>query len=607
MIYTNLLIYLTAIFLFSLDSVPEQTTVSATKSILILAGTLLLYGVLARRLFKNEKAHTAERYFTTEKKLSILALLLFSVTLYLGDIKYYLSFLSLDQRLPALTNIAGLIFFSIFLCVMWTAARTSYALVFGREYSRWSFILLNVRFNLAIVLPWITLSFFYDVLNLIPIPGLAAFLESTWGDILFLGVFLLIVMLLFPPLVRRLWGCTQLPGGPLKTHLVSFCDRQKFSAELCVWPLFEGRVLTAGVMGILPGLRYIMLTPALMESLNVEELEAVMAHEIGHVKKKHLLLYVFLIGGFSIIAGLLAEPILFFFLSMDWVFSLMAGESIDPETIIALVGGIPLLIGLLIYFRFVFGYFIRNFERQADLYVFKVLGTSRGLISAFHKILLTSGQKADKPNWHHFGIGERMAQLELCEQDHSWIHKQDTKVRLSLIAYLIILITTIGLVKQIPADQLAHDYEGKYIELVLMQNVQGIADKSSWFRLLGDVLFSKKHEQKALIAYNKALALNPEDPELLNNLAWLLLTSSDPLLRDPPQALNLASSAARTNPQAHVLDTLATAYWANGLIDDAVATEQLAIQKDPSQATFYQLQLERFQTRPYTNDSVFIN
>jgi tetratricopeptide (TPR) repeat protein len=79
------------------------------------------------------------------------------------------------------------------------------------------------------------------------------------------------------------------------------------------------------------------------------------------------------------------------------------------------------------------------------------------------------------------------------------------------------------------------------------------------------------------------------------------------LLRDPTQALNLASSAARTNPQAHVLDTLATAYWANGLIDDAVATEQQAIQKDPSQSTFYQLQLERFQTLPYTNDSESIN
>ena len=54
-------------------------------------------------------------------------------------------------------------------------------------------------------------------------------------------------------------------------------------------------------MGIVPGLRYILLTPALIETMSIAEIEAIMAHEIGHVKKFHLLLYVFLITGFSLL------------------------------------------------------------------------------------------------------------------------------------------------------------------------------------------------------------------------------------------------------------------------------------------------------------------
>ena len=60
-------------------------------------------------------------------------------------------------------------------------------------------------------------------------------------------------------------------------------------------------------MGILPGLRYILLTPALIETMSREELEAVIAHEIGHVKKYHLLLYICLIAGFSLLAGMLGR------------------------------------------------------------------------------------------------------------------------------------------------------------------------------------------------------------------------------------------------------------------------------------------------------------
>ena len=607
MLYTNLLIFLTAIFIFSIDAVPEQPSVSGIESFMLLFGALGIFTYLARKLFNRSFARTAGGYFSTEKRLSILAVVFFTATLHLSDIKYYLDVVTFSGSLPVLLNISGLALFLVFLSLMWLSARKSYAVVFGNFYGSLEFLSSNIKANLPIVLPWVAISLIYDLIILLSIPGIENILESVWGDLLFFGFFVVFIMLFFPPLVRKLWGCRKLYDGPLRDHLVRFCEKQNFKAELLIWPLFEGRVLTAGVMGIVPGLRYILLTPAIIETMSIEELEAVMAHEIGHVKKKHLLLYVLLIGGFSVLAGFLAEPLLYYSFTMDWVFQLLTSDKISPETVIGLIGGVPLLILLLFYFRFVFGYFIRNFERQADIYVFQILGTSRALVSAFDKISGSSGHSKEKHNWHHFGIGERIEYLERCERDPNWIARQDRKVNSSLLIYIVLLLVVIGLVRQVPTDDLVREYEEKYIELVLLGQAQNVEDKALWYRMVGDLMFNRKMEQRALVAYNKALEIEPNNPETLNNLAWLLLTSEDQTLRNPLRALILAQKAVLKNPHPHVLDTLATAYWANGFVEDAILTEMEALKGATTQREFYRKQIERFKNERYDAGSSVIN
>ena len=218
--------------------------------------------------------------------------------------------------MPGLVNFAGLMLFVLFLAIMWRAGQKNYELIFGRKHSTTTFILSNIKANLPIVLPWVILSLLYDIVALLPFPGLQKVIASEWGDLLFFGFFLFFVLIFFPPMVRRLWGCKKMPDGYLKRHLDVFCAKQNFTADYYLWPLFEGRVLTAAVMGIVPGLRYILLTPALIETMSRAEIEAIIAHEIGHVKKYHLLLYIFLIAGFSLLVGMLAEPFIYLFLSL---------------------------------------------------------------------------------------------------------------------------------------------------------------------------------------------------------------------------------------------------------------------------------------------------
>jgi len=604
--YNNLLYFFAAIFLLSMAPNTGSPFLPDWASGSFLVLSLIGYGRSVRFLHKRAGNHSSAAYFKVEQQASVLAIVFFGLTVYVCDLKVYLSVLSWKQALPSLVNVAGLLLFFLYLAIMWRAARPHYQRIFGRGYTTAAFIVLNIKVNLPIVLPWVLFSFCYDLFSLLPWPGLQALSLSAWGDLSFYLLFLFFVLLVFPPLVRRLWGCTRMPPGPLRDQLTAFCARQNFTADFYLWPLFEGRMLTAGVMGFVPGLRYILITPALLELLTLEELEAVMAHEIGHVKERHILLYLALIVGFSLMIGLCAEPWTYFLLSRDFFYFLIRWSGMSPEAMQLVGTSVPLLLGMLLYFRYLFGYFIRNFERQADLHVFSAIGSHHGssqaLASALEKIALVSGNSRDQPSWHHFGIGERVAYLEKCEQDPRERGRHRRKVWLSLAAYLLALAAVIILSRQMPVEGLALQYEERYIEAVLRQKVDQETDKGLWLQLTGDLMQQNKMEKKALEAYEKALAYEPVSPDLMNNLAWLLLTSEDLRLRDPPRALVLARSAVLLKPLGSFLDTLGLAYWANGRIEEAVAAEQQAALADPAGREYYQQQGERFRSRNYEQE-----
>ncbi len=599
MIYTNLLLFLVAIFLFSVDTVPETPLLPGWQALLLFILLLIGYSQVARKLFSRPRSLRSAGYFQAEKRLSVLALIFFGAALYFCDLKYYLSFLSFGNTTPALVNFAGLGIFVLFLAIMWWAGKKNYELIFGRKHSSVSYILSNIKVNLPIVLPWVILSVLYDVVAMLPLPTLQKVMASEWGDLLFFGIFLFFVMIFFPPMVRRLWGCEKLPDGHLKRHLEAFCAKQNFTADFYLWPLFEGQMLTAGVMGILPGLRYILITPALIETMSPAELEAVMAHEIGHVKKYHMLLYVFLIAGFSVLVGMLSEPVIYMFLSLNFLNKLMVTSGISVETVLVVVGAVPLLVFMLFYFRFIFGYFIRNFERQADLFSLQTMGNGNALVSAFEKIALLSGNIRNQHNWHHFGIGERIDCLEQAAREPEKIERHNRKVRYSLVAYLAIMLLSVVLARHIPTEALAQRYQENYAEAVFLQKAKQEPDRALWQSLIGELMLTKKMEGKALDAYRKAYSLDPANPEIMNNLAWLLLTSENLSLRDPQKALTLARAAAVLEPKGGVLDTLATAYWANGLVEEAVHAEKQAADADPAQKRYYLSQINKFTGKTY--------
>ncbi len=602
MIYNNLLYFLVVILIFSTSSVPESPELSIATALPLFIFKALAFQRWVLYAHGNSRITHDSSYFATEQRFTIIAILFFSIDIYLLDAKYYLAGLPLAGQLPVLINFGGLILFFFYLCLLWTAARPSYHRVFGleppRQYTIASFLAYNIKANLPIILPWLFINLLLDLFQLIPLPIIERLPLSQWAEPVAFLLFFLALAITFPALVKRLWNCTPMPAGPVRSHIEEFCRRQGFASQILLWPLFEGRVLTAGVMGISKRLRYLLITPALLHALNRDELEGVLAHEIGHVKKYHLQLYLVLFLGFGLLLTIIANPLLYLLLNTNIFYKLISIADNDLGAAITFWGTVPLFVIMIVYFRYIFGFFMRNFERQADLHVFEAMGDSGPLIRSFEKLGILTG-KRDAPSWHHFGIGQRIDFLKKCKANPGLIKRHDRKVLISLLLYVLLFTSSAAFLKAMPTDLYESGAEDRFAEAVLQQKIRQEPTKAFWYRLLGDLQQEQKKDGAALAAYSKALSLEPANPEIMNNYAWLLLVTETKELRNPVKALSLALAAANRHPTGYILDTLATAYWANDDIKEAVATEKQAIGRDPAQQGYYQQQIEKFVNTSY--------
>lgn len=91
--------------------------------------------------------------------------------------------------------------------------------------------------------------------------------------------------------------------------------------------------------------------------------------------------------------------------------------------------------------------------------------------------------------------------------------------------------------------------------------------------------------------YRKAVAQNYVPA--INSLALLLATSDDKHVKNPQEAVTLATKAAAASSNPDYLDTLAAAYFSNGETDKAVETEQKALARSP-QNEDYQKALQKY-------------
>ena len=600
MSYNNILYFLAVILTLSAAPLPEQPWLPLRLALPLFAVLLLLFALLAAQQFRAaSRKGGGNAYFTAESRLTLLATALFVGAVFLCDLRWHLQPLSVGGNLPTLAQGGGLMLFFLFLLLLWRAAQPSYRKIFGCKRSPMGFAAASLRSNLPLVLPWFFLSLTFDLFYLLPWPAARQMLSaSVWSEAVSTLIALAFLSLLFPPLISRLWGCVPLPPGPQRDIVERFCRSQNFSAHIMQWPLLEGRALTAAVMGITPRCRYILLTPALLEALDQQELEAVLAHEIGHVKKRHLILYLLLLSAFGLLAQALAGPLLGLLLGSDSFWRLLLQSGLSMERLLECLSGAATLVFLLLYFRFLFGWFIRNFERQADLHAVQVQGGGWPLFRAFDKIAVLSGIRLEQKNWHHFGLGERMEFIVRCGQDANLISRHERRLRLALAAYFLLVVLVLLMLPPVDADALNRLARVQQVSALTEEKLRQEPGNIRLLQLRADLLLEQGKEQEAVAAYEQTIVTGPARADTLNNLAWLLLTAKDERLRDPARALDLASQAVRIEERGHILDTLAVALWTTGRNGEAARVADRAAEIDPANQAYYRSQAEKFTATP---------
>ena len=99
--------------------------------------------------------------------------------------------------------------------------------------------------------------------------------------------------------------------------------------------------------------------------------------------------------------------------------------------------------------------------------------------------------------------------------------------------------------------------------------------------------------QDAANAYESDARLFPTNAQILNGTAWFFATTTS-ALHNPKKALDYANRAVAAGPNdPNIIDTLAEAYYTNGRMDDAIATEEKALALAPNRDDL-QKQLEKF-------------
>jgi Zn-dependent protease with chaperone function len=601
--FSNFIYFIIVLLIYATYQPAMETNFTPIDTALLFAALHVLFITYNRSLFQRLQHRVTRESFTRLDnrfnnlltRQSILSIALFAIDVYGLSLPSFFISWPLFSRMPTLLALVFLALFVSYLAVVWGFAFDAHRRLYGSDISRSAYVWSQISFSVPVLLPWLVLSAITDLINALPFEWLKNQLATTTGSVVYFMFFLVIVAVIGPAMIQKFWRCRPLEDSTMRQRIEALCKKANLEyANILYWPIFGGRMITAGVMGLIKKFRYILVTSALLSSLQPAEIDAVIAHEIGHVKRYHLVFYLVFFAGFMVLTYATYDLIFYAVIYTEPMFQFFSRFGFNPVTLTSVFLSVSMVVIFLIYFRFIFGYFMRNFERQADGYVYTLFDTAQPLISTLEKIAYTSGQSPDRPNWHHFSISERISHLARCEIDRSTIDRHDRKVRNSILVFVASMVLMAAVGYGLNFGETGRQLSSHFFEKIILREIEKHPQNPNLYKVLGDLYYETGNLSGVQQAYEASLKLNPENPHVLNNLAWLYATAEDPRFRNPARALDLAKAAAGLLEEPHILDTLAECYYVNGQYAKALETARRALRLARENRTYYQEQVEKF-------------
>jgi STE24 endopeptidase len=202
-----------------------------------------------------------------------------------------------------------------------------------------------------------------------------------WGFGL-LFAFQLLMMVLYPKLIMPLFNkLSPLPDGEARSRLLALAERTGFHAQTI--EVMDGSKRSGHSNAFFTGFgrfRRIVLFDTLMNQLAQDELEAVLAHEIGHYKRGHIpqrlaTMALMQLGAFAAIAALAGTP------WFNPAFGLPAGALAPTFLLFALLGGL-----ITFWFAPLGNWISRRHEFEADAFARNAMNGPAPLVGALRKL-----------------------------------------------------------------------------------------------------------------------------------------------------------------------------------------------------------------------------
>jgi STE24 endopeptidase len=224
--------------------------------------------------------------------------------------------------------------------------------------------MVNLRLQLLFTIaPALLLLSLHDVLSLI-IHHISALddRQDLAEAIVTLPAFAMF-LIFSPEILRRVLHTEPLPDCPLRRRLERIARQYHVGyRDVLLWKT-ESQMGNAAVMGFVPRFRYVLLSDLLLETMRDEQIEAIFAHEIGHVIHRHLY---WLVAALAAMLFALAGPgqtisdaFSFTQSQHPWL-----SDSVQTALMLAFCLGV---------FGLVFGFVSRKFERQADVFAARTM------------------------------------------------------------------------------------------------------------------------------------------------------------------------------------------------------------------------------------------
>ncbi|MCL2700622.1 MAG: M48 family metalloprotease [Phycisphaerae bacterium] len=219
-----------------------------------------------------------------------------------------------------------------------------------------------------------------------------------------------VVFTLVPALLVRIWNTSPLPPGELRDTLLGTLRALRLRCRPPrIWHS-GGVVANAGAMGLIAPLRYVLLSDSLLARMDRRQIQAVFAHEIGHIQQHHIFYSALFTLAVAVWVSLLAE----------WT------ASIWP-TIDDLALQVAAVAVMAVVWGFGFGIISRRFERQSDVIAAWASGHDGGgdddgqtgdprrvtpegaavFASALRRVAQLNGISPTASNWRHGTIESR--------------------------------------------------------------------------------------------------------------------------------------------------------------------------------------------------------